>query len=319
MSDDTAKPDELWQEMAIAISSAYSISPIRIVPISSSEVHKIASVKRVDTEYMVRLSVTLDREITAVMDGIFRDPLLVDWLGIGSIQRVALSKLLSKVCLDFAFYHEIGHILAGHADKLKSSNLALHELELIKRKTKPSISRKTRQIWEYEADLIAAGYIAKDAARLIEDLQANDVAPDLRLIFGPHQIAVEQVSALMIVACYTLFCHLRDTAMELDLESYHPDPLVRAFVVRDALYSALSAEFPINNELFEILLGARFEEFDTALEEGGVRAGFPLNDAGIERVNSEMSHLANLARAYRATATDMGYVSWSEPTKIRTA
>ncbi|UWR77115.1 hypothetical protein K4L04_03915 [Phaeobacter inhibens] len=296
--------------MTAAISSAYSIASVITELADLSNDHSVASVKRLGKEYMIRITETLDGELSAVFDGLFRDPLLLDWLPLSSDHRDALIRLLTKISLDFAFYHEIGHILPGHADKLGSSNLALQELEFVKRKRPSLASKVTRQVWEYEADVVAAGHVAMDAARLIRELQADDVPESLREIFGPPQIAVEQVGSLTIVACYTLFRHLRETAIELDMESYHPDPLVRAFIVRDALYSALSSEFTINDELFEILLGARFEEFDHALEENGIRAGFTLDDRGIEHVNVEMSKLVQHANSYRIQNPDMGYVSW---------
>ncbi|MBO9477227.1 hypothetical protein J7382_06750 [Shimia sp. R11_0] len=296
--------------MTAAISSVYSIASVITELADLSNDHSVASVKRLGKEYMIRISETLDGKLSAVFDGLFRDPLLLDWLPLSSGHRGALIRLLTKISLDFAFYHEIGHILAGHADKLGASSLALDELEFVKRKRPSLASKVTRQVWEYEADVVAAGHIAMDAARLIRELQADDVSANLREIFGPPQIAVEQVSSLTIIACYTLFRHLRETAIELDMESYHPDPLVRAFVVRDALYSALSSEFTINDELFEILLGARFEEFDHALEENDIRAGFTLDDRGIEHVNVEMSKLVQHAKSYRIQNPDMGYVSW---------
>ena len=129
-------------------------------------------------------------------------------------------------------------------------------------------------------------------------------------IFGPKQIAVEQVASLAIITCFALFRFVRGAAQELDRESYHPDPLVRAFVLRDAIHSELSKEFSINDELFEVLLGARFEEFDDALEAIGISAGVPLDDPGIERVNAEMSQLVKDARAYRIDHHDLGFLTW---------
>jgi hypothetical protein len=279
----------------------------------------VARVTKSDPSYEIYISDQLLDRLNGLFSTIFADSTAISWLAHDSPFRTHLQKLLTRSASDFVFYHELGHILGGHADVMGQNQLSLYELELVRRAKSSIIPKATRQVWEYEADIIAAGYIAKDTAKLIQSLQADDASDQLRTIFGAPQIAVEQVSSLIIIACYSLFRFLRKTALHLDMESYHPDPLVRAFSVRDAIHSALSKQFSINDERFDIFLSARFEEFDDALEANGYEAGFQLDEDGIEQVNQVMSSLVRDSKAYRTANSDLGYVSWPTLTSTRTA
>lgn len=301
------------------VSGAYAALNGRIDFRYGESTLSIARVSKLSTGYQILIAAALPAQLDKLFAAIFHDEALIEWLAYDSPFRSHLQKLLTRTALDFVFYHELGHILGGHADVMGQNQLSLHELELVRRGKSSTIPKATRQVWEYEADIIAAGYIAKDAAKLIQSLQADDASHQLRTIFGAPQIAVEQVSSLIIIACYSLFRLLRETALQLDMESYHPDPLVRAFSVRDAIHSALSQQFSINDELLDILLSARFEEFDDALEASGYEAGFRLDDDGIEQVNQVMSSLVHDSKAYRAANTDLGYVSWPTLTSTRMA
>lgn len=301
---------EHWRSLARDIGAAHGLSDDALTVGVSDDPDRIASVRAVAGRYALTIAPDLPEHISRLFARLFRDPFLVEWLAVDSVHRSALCNQLSRLACDFVIFHELGHVLAGHASVLEAQDLTLSELELVRRKAAPRVPVLTRQIWEYEADIVGAGFLAHSAAVLIRELQKEDAPESARAIFGPKQIAVEQVASLAIITCFALFRFVRDSAQELDRESYHPDPLVRAFVLRDAIYSELSREFSINDELFEVLLGARFEEFDDALEAIGISAGVPLDDPGIERVNVEVSQLVKDARAYRLDYPDTGWLSW---------
>lgn len=308
------KAIQRWGTVAEDIATINALQGQEIDVTPCYEPSTVASVCKSEERFQIVMSLSLTKELNGAFLSLFRDALLITWLKPQNTLRNVLRGLMSEISSDFAFHHEVGHILGGHADAMAHHGNGLPELELVKRGVSSAgpapVPANIRRVWEYEADVIAAGHLAMDAASLIRDLQKPDAPQAFRDIFGPPQIAVEQVSSLFVIACYTLFRQLRETATSLDLNSFHPDPLVRAFVVRDALYAALSNEFEFNDELFEILLGARFEEFDDALEAIGIRAGFTLDDDGIETVNLEMSKLVAEAKRYRRDNPDLGYVSW---------
>lgn len=77
-------------------------------------------------------------------------------------------------------------------------------------------------------------------------------------MFVPPQIAIEQCLSLAIIALYALFRYMREANLRLNLIGQHPDPLIRAFYVRDALFQATSQRYKINAELLEELLSVRF-------------------------------------------------------------
>ena len=301
---------ERWRSLARDIGAAHGLGGDALMVGVSGDPDRIASVRADAGRYAVAIAPDLPEHINTLFARLFRDPFLVEWLAVGSVHRNALCNQLSRMACDFVIFHELGHVLAGHASVLEAQELALSELELVRHKAAPALPTQTRQIWEYEADIVGAGFLAQSAAALIRELQKDHAGKQSRAIFGPPQISVEQVASLAIISGFTLFRFIREAAQDLDRASYHPDPLVRAFVLRDAIHAELSKEFSINDELFVTLLGVRFEEFNDALEAIGISSGVPLDDRGIERVNAEMSQLVKDARAYRLDHPDLGWLSW---------
>ena len=190
--------------------------------------------------------------------------------------RRQVAEILADIAVNFVFLHELGHILAGHTD-LPDTEGTLPEItefslvEIVERE--PADQARA---WEYEADIVGSGLMNSQIDTLIE-LARSEVGLS-RQIFGPPQIAVEQCLSFAIIALYSLFRYLRGANLHLKLTGNHPDPLIRAFCVRDALFQATSNRHPVNRDLLEELLSARFEEFDDALEAVGVLAGMELNE-----------------------------------------
>lgn len=299
-----------WRVLARDIGAAHGLNDDAIMVRASDDPDRIASVRATAGRYDVTMASDLPEQVNTLFAHLFCDPLLIGWLAVGSVYRKTLCNQHTRIACDFVLFHELGHVLAGHASALEAQGLPLSEMELVAQKATVPVSPLTRRIWEYEADVVGAGFLTHSAAGIIRELQKDHAPKSARTIFGPPQIAVEQVASLAIITCFVLFRFVRETARELDRESYHPDPLVRAFALRDAIHAGLSKEFSINNELFETLLGVRFEEFNDALEAIGISAGVPLDDPGIERVNAEMSQLVANARAYRLENHDLGWLTW---------
>ena len=73
------------------------------------------------------------------------------------------------------------------------------------------------------------------------------------------------------------------------MDGDHPDPIVRAFIIRNALVPDLIKRHSVDDNLFDQIFSARFEEFDDAMEAAGLHSAMTLTDDGIETVNDAVT------------------------------
>lgn len=326
-----------FAEMSVSTEQAYGLNGCKICPGFTASHQAGASATRTKVGYSIRISSALPQALSLLFARLLADPEVLPWLAVGDQvganaleielalnasdltkrQRVAINNtdirnqvagILADIAVDFVFLHELGHVLAGHTDLPDANGMrhAINEFALVEFAA-PEPAEQARA-WEYEADVVGAGLMNAQIDALIDLAQSEDA--NCREIFGPPQIANEQCLSLAIIALYVLFRYLRGTNLRLNLTGHHPDPLIRAFYVRDALFQATSQRHKINAELLEELLSARFEEFDDALESAGISAGMTLDEAAIEQVNQEMSALIQSRKSLRYVIRAYRYIEW---------
>lgn len=326
-----------FAEIAGFVEQAYKFNARKISSGFMASNQAGATVKRTGEGYAIRISSALPQALNLLFARLLADPEVLPWLtahdqvGV-SAQNIELplnpsnltqrqyipinstgtrnqvAEILADIAVNFVFLHEMGHVLAGHTD-LPDANGVLPEIcefSLVEFSV-PEPSEQAR-VWEYEADVVGAGLMSTQLDALID--MAHSDGTKSREIFGPPQIAIEQCLSLTIIALYALFRYLRGANQRLNLTGDHPDPLVRAFYVRDALFQATAQCYEINAELLEELLSARFEEFDDALVAAGVPEGMRLDEAAIEEVNQQMSVLIMSRNALRPLTRPYRYIDW---------
>ncbi|HAT86955.1 MAG TPA: hypothetical protein DCS30_14025 [Rhizobiales bacterium] len=294
-----------------------------------------AHVRRTESGYNIRIASTFPYLLKALFSRVLADPEVMDWLPYESVGDVLeqevyfstdsrdignqsfvqqettllrdkVATILSDIAMEFVFLHELGHILGGHVES-QPQKRELSELSLTRQSCKQQ--RTLNRVWEFEADMIAANLLKSYAGTLIKTASATS-DPDLRAIFGPPQFAVEQCTSLSVIACYVLFRYLRETSSRLDLKNNHPDPLVRAACVRNTLFSCIAERHKINQELFEDMLSARFEEFDDVLEQNGIHAGMVLTDERLDDVNIAVAELHKSRSELGHKVAPYRYFNW---------
>ncbi|MCA9302643.1 MAG: hypothetical protein KC996_00825 [Phycisphaerales bacterium] len=136
-------------------------------------------------------------------------------------ERAAAASALTELASAFAMFHEVSHVIAGHAGYLRSSqNLAL--FELTRRPIRRSHSRLLR-VWEYEADKIAAVMLL---SFLVAPENQDHFADVFSISAKDSEHLVAQLTAAGISAAYILFLLLGQRSAALRAGSVHPHPLV---------------------------------------------------------------------------------------------
>ncbi|MBO9399146.1 hypothetical protein J7400_20920 [Shimia sp. R9_2] len=320
MSRSQRSPDHQPFEATIAaLKTAYLHDEADIALSFSPMAALNASASAVAGGYAIHLADTFKDRLDDLFNQLLRQSDVMDWMeepdAVGTIEdlpeaRRITATYLSKLCLDFIVNHELGHILCGHLEALtdlgEDSQIAeLNVVELAGGTEDP-----LKQIWEIDADLVGASLLRAQLDELIRIVLNSEIGSVTRHIFGPPKIAREHCISLVTVALYCLFRFLRDAAEQLNMKGDHPDPLVRAFYIRNALVPAALERHEIDLDMFDELFTARFEEFDDALEHLGFSSTLTQNDLGIAAINDAVSELLKSRREINDPAKDHRRIEW---------
>ena len=201
--------------------------------------------------------------------------------------RLFAAELLAEIAFQFVVMHEVGHVLAGHLEVPVSEGGVrdISELLLVSR----SGNLPLRRAWEIDADLIAVGLLDELISDILKAAQTSAAGGLERHVYGPHEISVAQATSLVMMAIHCLFRYVGETRTQIQMGGYHPDPVVRTFAVRNALIPRMLERHTVDRDLFDGILGGRFEEFDDALEALGIHSEYTLADEGIALVNEALS------------------------------
>lgn len=232
-----------------------------------------------------------------------------DWsIGLSRVRSLAAG-LLADLALTFVMLHEVGHVLCGHVDALRTSGSTARLAELFAAVDADPDETDRSLAWEADADAVAASLLLD---YIDEVVTVQDRHADAKLIFARGNTTVEHVLSLSIVALYALFCYLRGTRYELGLSSSHPHPFVRAHYVKDMLVTAASQRWPLDLEALFELIDERLDEMLIMLEELGLSDNVRFDDAYIDATNDELARLTVLRNSHRPSAR--AWFAWHDVT-----
>jgi len=324
-----------FQRDAEALEQAYGFDGRKIDVSFVSLSHANATVRRDGDLYAVQIGSAFPYLLSGLFRRIMAEPDVMDWLPIDtnptqadsysivlepsqlqsevtqsaaalSPERNFVAQLLTEIAIRFVVSHEFGHILSGHCDAAEqmTQDLTFDELSIAKRDG----SRPLRRAWEIDSDLAGLRLIRDFFDGMINS--AKDAEPDSlhRRVFGPPQIAVEQSASLTTMALYCLFRHLGETRLKLEMNGDHPDPLVRAFCMRNTLIPNIKERYDVNDQLMNDILEGRFEEFDDALEAIGIHSAMTIDDDGIDAVNDALTAALSEHRRYISLSKQTSWV-----------
>lgn len=326
-----------FAEIAGAVGRSYGFEDREIAFEFMASNQAGATVQKTSSGYAIKISSALPQALSLLFARLLADPEVLPWLlakqeDMADTQVLELARnpsdltdrqdvrianntlrnrateIFADIAINFVYMHELGHILAGHSDLPNADGITPEIIEFKLVEFAAHEPTEQARAWEYEADIVGSGLMNSQIDALIDMARADEDAN--RQVFGPPEIAVEQCLSFAVIALYALFRYLRGSNLSLNLAGNHPDPLVRAFCVRDALFGATSQRYAVNHELLEELLSARFEEFDDALEVSGVQAGMTLDDTAIEEINQQMSALIKSRKKLRHLTRAYRYIDW---------
>lgn len=243
-------------------------------------------------------------------------PAIADPLDFGNraTWQVALTKersfaalTLADMCSFFIFCHEIGHVVAGHAD-------ALHELEgedeiaeLVSVARPNKITDEVRQAWELDADAVAATLLMSFIEEL---LHLRSSRAELEVFLGETETALPNLLATVVAALFAFFCYVTGARDRLDLKSSHPHPLVRAHCLHDMILAAAKSKWPIDREAFENCFDDRLDEAMRALDQMSLLPGSVFEKGFAGQIAEETAWQVQNQKDVRTEFSTWSWINW---------
>jgi hypothetical protein len=257
----------------------------------------------------------LDASSAAVSS--FQVPFIIDpanfdqrlnWeVGCNAIRAFAAGAL-ADMCSTFVVLHEFGHVLCGHCEAIESFEGAgaIAELVAVRR---PSAARARRRMaWEGDADMVAAGLLAQFVEDMAADCQSNTRT---RQVFAdPDGYHLENTTAIIVSSLFALFCYIEATRRTFEKSSTHPQPHVRALLVKNVLILKLEERGPFDSEVFHDYLDARLDDAMIVLESLGVFDPKGYSAEFSNRIDREFARLKVLQERYRPDCVQWTWIEF---------
>ena len=161
-------------------------------------------------------------------------------------QRTLTSAIMTKIATSFVIYHEVAHVVLGHVKAFNhnsslnntQANNGLLELIEINQINEP-IDHNLRQIWEFEADILAAIMVTADLFSP-QNIDFISGAFDLK-----HQetLSYGEIASFALSAIAGLFL-LENQHVQKQSTPSHPTPEVRFCAVASEISNHLKQHYP---------------------------------------------------------------------------
>ena len=149
-------------------------------------------------------------------------------------RRASLAVALTEFATLFCVFHEVGHIVGGHAASHSRRMRRVALSEFATGSSSLCSRRLLRRVWEREADIIAASMTMSFV------LADGGVRAHYASIFGLEggsdaEDSTFYLLSALLFALKVLFLYLGQVGASLKTREYHPHPLIRATYVHAAI------------------------------------------------------------------------------------
>lgn len=151
-------------------------------------------------------------------------------------RRAASAVLLAELGVAFCAYHELAHLLLGHVDAIQRWGGRARLLEMADSTGTQYLDAKTRLIWEYEADLVAANM-------LLQDMMDPGIESVFKEVYGPDA-ETDALSRFQAMLGAILVVFLLISQVTPRDRRTHPEPLIRFAAIANDSAAALTEQQP---------------------------------------------------------------------------
>ena len=183
-------------------------------------------------------------------------------------QRALVATALTEIAGAFCVFHEVGHIIGGHTG-YTSSQLGVSDVaEFSGLSFKLGRNKLLRQVWEREADIIAAvmtmSFVLNDA----------DTREHFRECFSLTENDEEypyQIFSIVLFGIKLLFLYLAQLPTRFAIRSAHPHPLIRATYIHNIIRLVAEDDLGLDIKELDPMLDASTDLADIVGAELGIK------------------------------------------------
>lgn len=253
-------------------------------------------------------AVSYDVQFSSGPHGLSR---IKDWSIKTSPLRAYVAYIASEIASTFVLMHELGHVLCGHLQARDAiyGDPFIAEFSYIGESSAEDF--ELGQLFEYEADAAAAWLITQYVDELVKAANEDERA---QKAFGFDRHAAERSVAFCVIVLYALFAYLKVLKSKFSLQSSHPDPLVRAFYVRDMIWKVAKERHVLDDEVVGEMLEDLFEEVNSVLVRLGLQSeGQFEQDLDFDQIDMGVERLKAAKAKYRELSNKFSFVPWGLP------
>lgn len=224
--------------------------------------------------------------------------------------RAFAAGTLADMCSTFVVLHEFGHVLCGHCDAMRHFEGvgSIAELVAIKRSSVTNVER--RRAWEGDADMVATGILSQFVDDLAADINLNSRTKEV--FADPAGFHLENTAAIVVASLFALFCYIEATRRNLDKSSTHPQPHVRALLIKNVLHLNLDERGRFDGDAFHRYLDRRLDDAMMALEDLGLFDPKGYSSGFSRGIDREFARLKTLQERYRSDCTQWTWIGWGK-------
>jgi|GEM_PF-2482951 len=221
--------------------------------------------------------------------------------------RAIAADFFADICMTFVVNHEIGHILSGHVEGARHYDGLRSYAEMTSYRPKSLKARRRRQAWEVDADLIASTLLMNYLRELDKHVRTHEHTRNA--FFRGDDTFIHLLSST-VAALMAFFSYVRGARYQLNLNSSHPHPMVRALYIKDALFHAARRQWSFDEEKFTTLMDDSLEEMLTALHELGLSDSWRFTEEYFEQVNQSRANTNRLQVEHRESCEPWSWINW---------
>ncbi len=239
----------------------------------------------------------------------------VNWQIKANAIRGFAAGTIADLCNTFVVLHEFGHVMCGHTEGIRYFYEGGRLAELVSRSSRQAKQgghlkklNELRKAWEGDADMIASIFLAQ----FVDDLAHLPAENErTRRVFSDQNgFHLEHTLAIAVSALFGFFCYVQGARHQLDKQSDHPHPHVRALYLKDMLLQEVGKRRKLDSRRFHELLMERLDEMMRVLIDLNLFEARIFSSAYDRKLDRERKRLATLQTEHRDSCAKWRWFAW---------
>ena len=159
-------------------------------------------------------------------------------------RRQAVAYILQDFCIWFVLLHEICHVVCGHCRGVRHFFDESKIQEFFSIETLLMRGRFLRTSWEYDADITASSIFCQYVWHFHDSKKNPPLDSAFRFVEGN----LPKLVGLVTASLFAMFIYLAQMEYQINVKSYHPNPMLRIKYIGQALLRKATANYALDRD-----------------------------------------------------------------------